>query len=115
MILSMDEKAKAILAEAPQWMQLDKSDNPNPLPENAPKWLEWQRMSYFVSSAHKVIILHRPFLGRAFRDSRYKLSRDTCVKNARRILRCLRSCELEEFRKTWTVLAHSVAGEQSSE
>lgn len=54
MILTMDEKAKVILAEAPQWMQLDPSGNPYPLPVDAPKWLEWQRMSYLVSSAHKV-------------------------------------------------------------
>ncbi|KAL7416684.1 hypothetical protein BDY24DRAFT_201110 [Mrakia frigida] len=109
LILQMDAEAQVILKEAPSWMQTDVDGNPGPLPKNAPRWLEWQRMAYLVSSSHKVIILHRPFLGRAFRDPRYQQSRDTCCKFARRILRYLKGCTLEEFRKTWTVLAHAVA------
>jgi hypothetical protein len=101
----MDEEANQLLAQAPQWMQLDANENPLPLPPNAPAWLEWQRNAYLVSTAHKVIILHRPFLGRAFKDPRYKRSRDVCVGAARRILRLLRSYDFEPFRKTWTVLA----------
>lgn len=101
----MDDEARVLLAQAPRWMQLDAAENPLPLPPNAPAWLEWQRNAYLVSTAHKVIILHRPFLGRAFKDPRYKRSRDVCVGAARRILRLLRSCDLEPFRKTWTVLA----------
>ena len=57
----------------------------------------------------QIIILHRPFLGRAFADPAYQKSRDTCILNARRILQFLRDCPLEEFRKTWTNLTHSVA------
>ena len=57
----------------------------------------------------QIIILHRPFLGRAFADPAYQKSRDTCVLHARRILQFLRDCPLEQFRKTWTTLIHSVA------
>lgn len=66
--------------------------------------LKWD-LPLFFFSRHKVIILHRPYLGRAFKDPRYKRSRDACVGAARRILRLLKSCEIEAFRKTWTVLA----------
>jgi hypothetical protein len=104
LILQMDAEIRSLLAEAPSYMQFDeKTGNPNPLPANPPAWLEWQRMSYLISSAHKMIILHRPFLGRAFRDPRYQQSREVCVSTAKRILRYLQMCEIEAFRKTWWV------------
>lgn len=37
----------------------------------------------------------------------------TCCLQARRILQILKDCTLEPFRKTWTVLSHSVAGESA--
>jgi hypothetical protein len=138
LVLSMDAEVSAILKKGPSWMQLDGNGRPNPLPKHPPTWLDWSRMTFLVSAAHKVsqsssvsyshrtlltsssaqiIVLHRPFLGRAFTsdDPTYKKSRDTCVRHARQILGFLRDCPLEEFRKTWTNLTHSVRALRSGE
>ncbi|CDZ98349.1 Zn(2)-C6 fungal-type DNA-binding domain [Phaffia rhodozyma] len=108
-VLQINDEANSILAKAPSWMRYDADDNILPLPPNSPPWLEWQRSTYLMSSSHKMIVLNRPFLGRAFRDPRYKQSRETCVRNATRIILRLKMYTFEPFRQSWTVLAHSVA------
>ncbi|KAL7416324.1 hypothetical protein BDY24DRAFT_379292 [Mrakia frigida] len=109
LILQADAETAEILQNAPSWMQWSNDGRPNPLPSNAPPWLEWQSKTFLISAAHKIIILHRPYLGRAFSDPKFQKSRDACVLQACRILQVLRECQLEEFRKTWTNLTHSVA------
>ncbi|KAL7419985.1 hypothetical protein Q5752_004948 [Cryptotrichosporon argae] len=105
-LLEVDAEMQALREQVPAWMR----DERAPLPAGAPSWLEWQRRAYIISAAHKVIVLHRPYLGRAFRgDARYTHSRVTCREHALNILQLFTSCALEEFRKTWTVLAHVVA------
>ncbi|WWD18253.1 hypothetical protein CI109_102703 [Kwoniella shandongensis] len=105
-ILRTDEQVQEILAAAPAWMRSVEI----PLEASWPLWVEWQRRVFMVSAAHKVIVLHRPYLGRAFRgDVQYAKSREACLAQARFITDTFCRCALETFRRTWTVLAHTLA------
>lgn len=105
-ILQIDRDIHTIMNEAPLWMR----DENYVLDPNAPAWADWQRKAYILSASHKVIVLHRPYLGRAFRgDQRYIRSRENCLQHAHKILRIFKGCSLVQFRTTWTVLVHAVA------
>ncbi|KAK8865570.1 hypothetical protein IAR55_000714 [Kwoniella newhampshirensis] len=105
-ILRTDGQVRDILAAAPAWMTSEEI----PLHASWPSWVEWQRRVFMVSSAHKVIVLHRPYLGRAFRgEAQYAKSREACLLQARFITNTFCQCSLETFRRTWTVLAHTLA------
>lgn len=105
-VLEVDREMAAIREDAPRWMR----DDHQPLPADAGPWVDWQRKAYILSASHKVIVLHRPYLGRAFKnDSRYAHSKETCLEHARTILRIFIGTPLQQFRTTWTCLVHAVA------
>ncbi|ADV23044.1 hypothetical protein I305_03729 [Cryptococcus gattii E566] len=105
-ILQIDRDIHTIMNEAPLWMR----DENYILDPSAPSWADWQRKAYLLSASHKVIVIHRPYLGRAFRgDQRYIRSRENCLQHAHKILRIFKGCPLVQFRTTWTVLVHAVA------
>ncbi|WWC96571.1 hypothetical protein V866_003439 [Kwoniella sp. B9012] len=105
-LLEIDHDMQNIRAEAPAWMR----DENYPLSPDMPAWVDWQRKAYLLSAAHKVIVLHRPYLGRAIRgDLRYARSRETCLEHAKLILGIFKRCSMPQFRATWTVLVHAVA------
>ncbi|KAH8651225.1 hypothetical protein BX600DRAFT_441662 [Xylariales sp. PMI_506] len=50
-------------------------------------WLSIARRSLAITSAEKIIMIHRPFLSRSFYSARYDFTRRTCVAAATTILR----------------------------
>lgn len=67
------------------------------------------RNTFAISSAHKVLMLHRPFLHRAFRDPRFESSRTRALAASRTILRVgAKSADCVSW--PWTVAYHVAAG-----
>jgi hypothetical protein len=54
-----------------------------------PMYATWGRMNLTISSSHKIIMIHRKFLGRSFTDSAFAFTRKTCIAAAKTILKAL--------------------------
>jgi hypothetical protein len=52
-----------------------------------PKYIPWARRSLTISSAHKIIMIHRKFLGRSYTDPVFSFTRKTCTAAAKTILK----------------------------
>ncbi|KAK7883527.1 hypothetical protein LTR67_011103 [Exophiala xenobiotica] len=52
-----------------------------------PKYIPWARRSLTVSSAHKIIMIHRKFRGRSYTDPVFSFTRKTCIAAAKTILK----------------------------
>lgn len=101
-VLQLDRAMQAILDRLPGYMKEGGSTEGMP-----PAAVEWIRATSAISSAHKVLTLHRPFLHRAFRDSRFESSRARALAASRTILRVGASAA---DNKLWTVPYHIAAG-----
>lgn len=51
-----------------------------------PWYIPWARRSLTICFAHKVIVIHRTYLGRSFKDSTFAYTRRTCIAAAKTIL-----------------------------
>lgn len=51
-----------------------------------PSWVGVARRCLTITSAHKIIMIHRRFLGMSFRDKRYSFTRKTCLAAAKTII-----------------------------
>ncbi|KAH6684399.1 hypothetical protein B0J14DRAFT_11637 [Halenospora varia] len=74
-----------------------------------PKWIVLARRCLTVTSAHKIIMIHRRFLGMSFHDKRYAFTRRTCLAAAKTIINEVKQDLPEESPILWTMQAFSVA------
>jgi hypothetical protein len=58
-----------------------------PLDPNWPCYAPWARRSLAISSAHKVIMIHRKFLSASFSNPLFVFTRKTCVAASRTIIK----------------------------
>jgi hypothetical protein len=58
-----------------------------PLDSSWPCYVPWARRSLAISSAHKVIMIHRKFLSASFSNSMFEFTRKTCVAASRTIIK----------------------------
>ncbi|KAJ5295469.1 hypothetical protein PENANT_c001G08466 [Penicillium antarcticum] len=58
-----------------------------PLDPGWPCYVPWARRSLAISSAHKVIMIHRKFLSASFSNPMFELTRKTCVAASRTIIK----------------------------
>ncbi|KAM0748591.1 hypothetical protein T439DRAFT_358473 [Meredithblackwellia eburnea MCA 4105] len=79
-LLDEDQKMQDIIANPPAWMR---SDGPT---DGMPPCFNWVRTTFRISSAHKVLTLHRPFFNLSFKDARYQSSRVQVLAASRTIL-----------------------------
>ncbi|KAM0787107.1 hypothetical protein ACM66B_006362 [Microbotryomycetes sp. NB124-2] len=98
-LLQVDERLQHILEHAPAWL------HPNGPTDGMPACVDWVRSTFVISSNHKVLTLHRPFLHRAFQDPRYQSSRRRAITASRTILREAARCDDNLFR-LWTIPYH---------
>ena len=77
-----------------------------------PKWppfVAWARRSITICLAHKIIMIHRNFLGRSFTEPAFDLTRRTCIAAAKTILKEARQAYDEEGPMLWIDQAFMVA------
>lgn len=58
-----------------------------PLDPSWPRYVTWARRSLAISSAHKVIMIHRKFLSLSFVNPMFEFTRKTCVAASRTIIK----------------------------
>jgi len=74
-----------------------------------PPFIPWARRSLTICFAHKIIMIHRPFLGRSFTEPAFDFSRRTCMAAAKTILKEARQAYDEEGPMLWIDQAFMVA------
>ena len=57
-----------------------------PLDPSWPPWVQLARHSLIITSAHKIIMIHRRFLGISLFDNRFEFTRETCLAAAKTII-----------------------------
>lgn len=60
-----------------------------PIDRTWPRYIEWARRSLTISSAHKIIMIHRKLLSRSFTDPVFSFTRETCIAASKTILKAL--------------------------
>lgn len=58
-----------------------------PISSEWPKFIPWARRGLTICFAHKIIMIHRAFLGRSFTEPAFDFTRRTCMAAAKTILK----------------------------
>ena len=74
-----------------------------------PVWISWGRRSLAICASHKIIMIHRRFLGLSFTNSAFSFTRRTCVAAAKTILKESLSVSDQDGPILWIEQAFSVA------
>ena len=74
-----------------------------------PRWIGWGRRSLAICASHKIIMIHRRFLGLSFTNSAFSFTRRTCVAAAKTILKEALSASDQDGPVLWIEQAFSVA------
>ncbi|KAF2663495.1 hypothetical protein BT63DRAFT_379867 [Microthyrium microscopicum] len=81
-VLLYDEKMRALVkASLPTFLS-----NHSPLPESWPIFVPWARRMLALCAAHKIIMIHRKFLGPSFTNSTFSFTRRTCIAASKTII-----------------------------
>ncbi|KAJ5090968.1 hypothetical protein N7532_009652 [Penicillium argentinense] len=73
-----------------------------------PRYVPWARRSLAISSAHKVIMIHRKFLSLSFVNPMFEFTRKTCVAASRTIIKEQKEATDENGPLLWIHQAFSV-------
>ncbi|KAJ5895982.1 uncharacterized protein N7473_005381 [Penicillium subrubescens] len=74
-----------------------------------PSYVPWARHCLTISSAHKVIMIHRKFLWSSFTNPAFTFTRKTCIAAAKTIIREQKQLVREDGPVLWIYHAFSVA------
>ncbi|KAJ6073978.1 uncharacterized protein N7446_001755 [Penicillium canescens] len=74
-----------------------------------PQYIPWARHCLTISSAHKIIMIHRKFLWSSFTNSAFNFTRKTCIAAAKTIIREQKQLVKENGPTLWIYHAFSVA------
>lgn len=96
-VLKFDAKIRAVASESiPAWL-----DSREAIEPHWPVWVPWARRSFNLCVCHKIIMTHKGFLGRSFRNPAFNYSRDACLSAARSILKGAKQAYDEEGPSFW--------------
>ncbi|USP77320.1 hypothetical protein yc1106_04594 [Curvularia clavata] len=74
-----------------------------------PKYVAWARRSLAICASHKIIMIHRKFLGLSFTNSAFTFTRRTCIAASKTILKEALSANDEQGPILWIEQAFSIA------
>lgn len=80
-----------------------------PIEPQWPVWVPWARRSISLCYHHKIIMIHRPFLGRSFSEPPFAFSRRACLTASKMILKEAKQAYDEEGPTLWIDQAFMVA------
>lgn len=84
-----------------------------PLDPTWPCYVPWARRSLAISSAHKVIMIHRKFLSLSFTNPMFEFTRKTCVAASRTIIKEQKEATRDGGPVLWIHQAFSVTASVS--
>ena len=74
-----------------------------------PQYVPWARHCLTISSAHKIIMVHRKFLWQSFTNPAFSVTRKTCIAASKTIIRAQKQAAMEDGPELWIYHAFSVA------
>lgn len=80
-----------------------------PVDESWPSYVPWARRSLAVTSAHKIIMIHRSFLFESFSNSLFSFTRRTCLAASKTIIKEAKLATSENEPNFWVYQAFTVA------
>jgi hypothetical protein len=80
-----------------------------PIHPSWPIYVPWARRSLAISSAHKIIMIHRTFLSESFTNPAFSFTRRTCLAASKTIIKEYKLAMDEDEPILWTHQAFSVA------
>ncbi|GAA5853284.1 hypothetical protein JCM9279_003345 [Rhodotorula babjevae] len=104
LLLDVDREIRDIIETGPAFLRAD-----DKAIEAQPPWVRWMLHWWIMSVSHKLLMCHRVFLGRSFRDSRFAFSRKAAIEAARSIIQELVKGSQLPFQHLWTVPYHSIS------
>ncbi|KAL4899412.1 hypothetical protein BDW74DRAFT_171574 [Aspergillus multicolor] len=103
-VLRYDAQMRALVSkEVPSFLKSD------PLHQSWPCYVPWARHCLTISSAHKIIMIHRKFLWPSFTNPAFSFTRKTCIAASKTILRECKKVAEEEGPILWIYHAFAVA------
>jgi hypothetical protein len=104
-VLDYDAQMRSLATEGlPRFFSMREAIQPE-----WPAWVPWARRSLTICFAHKIIMIHRAFLGRSFTEQTFDFTRRTCMAAAKTILKEARQAYDEEGPMLWIDQAFMVA------
>jgi len=83
--------------------------NTSPVASDWPAYVPWARRSLAICAAHKIIMIHRKFLGLSFSNSAFAFTRRTCIAASKTILKEARAASDDNGPVLWIDQAFVVA------
>ncbi|GAA5835326.1 hypothetical protein JCM5353_006735 [Sporobolomyces roseus] len=99
--LDVDRQIRAIINDGPAFLKVDHA--------GSEEWVKNLRHYYIISVSHKLLICHRVFLGRSFRDPRYAYSRRSAIEAARSVIQEIARGGHPHYQQLWTLPFHTIA------
>ncbi|KIW04601.1 uncharacterized protein PV09_04349 [Verruconis gallopava] len=104
-VLEFDEKMrKLVTAYMPTFLSTGA-----PVASSWPPFVSWARRSLTICAAHKIIMIHRKFLGLSFTNSAFSFTRRTCLAASKTIMKEALSAVDENGPILWIEQAFTVA------
>lgn len=96
-VLEWDSKLRQLVTErCPKFLNVREAVDPT-----WPAWIPWGRRSVMLCYHHKIIMIHRPFLGRSFSEPTFSFSRKACLVASKEILKEAKQAYDEEGPSLW--------------
>jgi hypothetical protein len=81
-VLMYDKMMRKLAKEIPGYFNVT-----TPIHSSWPVFIPWARRSLTICFAHKIIMIHRTFIGSSFTNPAFQMTRNTCIAAAKTILK----------------------------
>ncbi|CEL09320.1 hypothetical protein ASPCAL12458 [Aspergillus calidoustus] len=102
-VLRYDTQMRTLAKQVPRWLKN------TPLHPCWPRHVPWARHCLSISSAHKIIMIHRKFLWSSFTNPAFSFTRKTCIAASKTIIRECKVVAEEDGPILWIYHAFAVA------
>ncbi|KIA75396.1 hypothetical protein HK57_00115 [Aspergillus ustus] len=102
-VLRYDTQMRTLAKHVPLWLKN------TPLQPSWPRHVPWARHCLSISSAHKIIMIHRKFLWPSFTNPAFSFTRKTCIAASKTIVRECKLVAEEDGPILWIYHAFAVA------
>lgn len=95
-VLLFDKKMRKLAKEIPGYFNVT-----TPIHPSWPVFIPWARRSLTICFAHKIIMIHRKFIGQSFTNPAFQMTRNTCIAAAKTILNEAKQDQDEDGPAIW--------------